>query len=110
MKEENIKLLHNILDAISVIEETLQGIGFNDFRTDRRKIITTVENFEIIIHSIKNLPESSKVEDAGIILKEIDESWTQMIIDEYVINEEEIWNTAKRKLNKLRKVISEFLV
>ena len=52
MDENIIKSLDIIVDSISVIEENLAGMGFRDYRIDRKRMITVVESFGVILSEI----------------------------------------------------------
>ncbi|MBM2816110.1 MAG: hypothetical protein HW421_2872 [Ignavibacteria bacterium] len=97
--------LYNIQDSINNIEDALQGLAFEDYRTNRKKMIFVVGNIESIINDITDLPEdfrSSHPEmnwDNFLSLKE------KIVNSEVGVNEEEIWKVSKQKLKLLRKFI-----
>lgn len=101
--------LNSIRDSISSIEESLMGIGFNDFRTDRKRIIDTVQNFEIIIDQVRELPDSFQNENNEIAWDEIESFFANIVHGELGIDEKEVWNVAKHKLRTLRKSIDNII-
>ncbi|GBE01644.1 hypothetical protein BMS3Abin08_01077 [bacterium BMS3Abin08] len=53
-------MLKDILEAISAIERFVEGISFEDFKTNHEKTSAVIRKFEIIGEAIKGLPEDLK--------------------------------------------------
>jgi uncharacterized protein with HEPN domain len=58
--------LHDILEAILEIEEVTQGIGFDQFASDRRMRLLTERLLEIVCEASRTIPESMKQHGPGI--------------------------------------------
>lgn len=107
MEKEMVVFLNDVVDAISTIEENLQGIGFSDFRTDRKRLISVVNSFESIFDSVNKLPSSTKEIYPEIPWEEFYEFQTKLSPKEYGIDEEIVWSVAKNKLTRLKKIINK---
>jgi uncharacterized protein with HEPN domain len=98
-------LLDEIFDSITIIEETLQGIGYDDYRTDRKKMITVVNNLENIIYLISKIPLEFKEVNPGVPWDEVDAFNSKILHGPSGIDEKEVWDIAKIKLFRLNKVL-----
>ena len=103
------KMLIEVNDSVSLIEETLQGIGYEDFRNDRFKKIIVVENFEKIIDKFAQIPDELQDEIHGIPWEEIQHLSDKFLNSEYEIDNQEVWKTAKSQLKKIKTLISSFI-
>jgi uncharacterized protein with HEPN domain len=107
MDDHVLKFLDKVVDSISMIEENLAGIGYQDYKTDRKRMITVVHHFETIMEALQKIPEDVKQSYPHIDWKSF-EGFREKITDPHNgINEEEVWYIAKMKLQKLKKVINE---
>ena len=105
MTNEIKENLNQILDSISTIEESIQGIGFDDYHTDRRRKILAVECFENIISLMHNIPEDFKANSTDIEWAEIAGLRKLFVNHEFGINEHEIWNASKKTIRRLKKQV-----
>lgn len=101
--------LIQILDSITIIEESLQGIGFDSYRTNRKIKIEVVQQFESIMSVVLNLPESIKEKYPELPWYLVYVTKVQFVDPQNGIKDEEVWNTAKKDLKKLRKTIQGFI-
>ena len=53
-------LLKDILDAISAIERFVEGVNFEEFKSNDEKSSAVIRKFEIIGEATKGLPEDLK--------------------------------------------------
>ncbi len=97
--------LYKLAELIEEIQEKLAGIGFEDFRNNRKIKIETTNILQELLFlyeekqvSINNaLPENNWDEFDKFILEFIDY--------EGAINETKIWNFCKKHLRQLEKLI-----
>ncbi len=64
-------LLEDIIEAISAIERFVEGIDFEEFRSNDEKSSAVIRKFEIIGEAAKSLPENLKEKYPEIPWKEI---------------------------------------
>lgn len=101
------EILTEAADSISVIQETLQGIGFNDYRTDRKKMITVVNSLATLIEMIEKLPEEFKNSNNDIEWKNIEDMRSVLNPDGYGVDEAAVWKEAKQRITKFKKSINQ---
>ncbi len=53
MKRSYQEFLQDILDAITEIESFIDGISFDDFQSDRTKVLAVVKLLEIVGEAVK---------------------------------------------------------
>lgn len=97
------KFLIDTIDAISLIEEALQGTAFEDYRNDRNKMITIVQAFDSIINSVRSVPAEIKTKYPEIPWLDIEEFRNTFEPDDYGIDEEAVWKASKIRLRILKK-------
>jgi uncharacterized protein with HEPN domain len=64
--------LQDILEAIGEIQGLLQGVGFDQFTSDRHKRLLTERLLEIVCEASRTIPENIKQEEPSI-------DWRNMI-------------------------------
>lgn len=99
------KSLREILDLINRIEELLQGIGFEDFANDRKIKIGVVHNYEQLFDALETIPGNIRDQNPGIHWSELMELKQKIVISDYGISDEEVWNISKHKLKKIGRSI-----
>ena len=109
MEQQLFRNLHEIYDAISVIEESLQGIGFQDYVRDRKKMILVVENFDNVLNLLLKVPITFMEQHDEIKWQIFDQLRVKFHENEQGINEEHVWNASKQQLNKLAKFLRKIL-
>ncbi len=55
MKRSYQEFLQDILDAITEIESFIDGISFDDFQSDRTKVLAVVKLLEIVGEAVKKI-------------------------------------------------------
>ncbi len=104
-KREWKLFLEDILESMSLIEEYVKGMSFDDFKEDRKTIDAVVRNFEIIGEAARNIPENVRnnykdIDWIGII------GLRNRISHEYFgIDFSIIWNIIEFELSVLKKGI-----
>lgn len=106
MDDRILNFLDTVVDSISLIEENLAGIGFQDYKTDRKRMITVVNYFETILEALHEIPKEVREAHPEIDWTSFDGIREKIIHPEMGINEEEVWRIAKMKLMKLKKAIN----
>ena len=64
--------LRDILEAIGEIQDLLQGVGFDQFTSDRHKRLLIERLLEIVCEASRTIPENIKQEEPSI-------DWRKMI-------------------------------
>ena len=100
-------LVLHIRDNINQIEETLSGSGFEDFHTDRKKIISVVQSFEEIISAVNSIENDKKLRYTFIPWTQIEDLKYNLCKSDFGIDAEEVWRTAKHDLKKIGKSIDQ---
>lgn len=109
MEPEIISCLNNIIDNITIIEENIQGIGFYDYRTDRKRQISVVKSLAAITENCEKLPQDFKEKYAEIDWSFFDKVKKIISYSEYGISEKEVWDASKTLLLKYQKNFDKIL-
>jgi uncharacterized protein with HEPN domain len=109
MSGAEVNALNLILDHMSSIEEALQGMGFQDYRNDRKTKIEVVEKFAEIIELAEKIAFEEKQRMMDFPWENFISLRNRFINHDHGLNVEEIWNTSKRELKTYRKMINEAL-
>ncbi|MDW7732247.1 MAG: DUF86 domain-containing protein [Methanolobus sp.] len=108
MKDDSVFLYH-ILDAIDQIEEYTAGITYEEFLEKRLIQDAVVRQLEIIGEATKNLSSDTTGYYPQIPWKEIAGMRDKLIHVYFGVDLEEVWNTAKRDLPGLKRVVNMIL-
>jgi len=106
MASDIINYVYDIQDLISSIDENLQGIGYEDFRINRKIKIDVVQSFEKILHCMNSIPDDSKSEYPDIPWVEISNLKDKILSADSGIDEEIVWKAAKIELKQLNKLFN----
>jgi uncharacterized protein with HEPN domain len=109
MEQSVIKLLNDLLENISGIDEQLQGVGYKDFRNDRRLKIFIVENLHAVIDGMYNIPDDFKTQYTQLPWHEVEAIREKILKGFYEVNDEKVWKAVKTDLKKTRKMITLIL-
>lgn len=109
MNHELVVKLESILDAIAVIEQSIEGISFDDYHTDRQKRILAVEQFGLITSTMRQMPDEFKTGHPEIDWGEFAGLWERFLHHDFGINEQEIWKASKKTIKALQKQIDILL-
>ena len=104
--------LDDILDAIDLIREYLEGYDKEAFSKDRRTVDAVIRNLEIIGEAAANLPQDVKMLAPGMEWRKIVGLRNILIHQYFGINIPIVWDVASNKLESLRTaclVIMEYL-
>lgn len=99
-------LLITCNDEINIIDESLQGYAFEDYRTNRKLKIDITNHLEIVLSTLRYLSNHMETERHFDDFKELIQI---NINDEYGISEELIWKIIKFKLRPIRMRIEDIL-
>lgn len=108
MREPKI-LLKDILEAISAIERFVEGVGFEEFRTNDEKSSAVIRKFEIIGEATKSLPEELKEKHQEIPWKEMAGFRDKLIHFYFGIKYELVWQAIKKRLPQIKPLIQKML-
>jgi uncharacterized protein with HEPN domain len=103
-------LLKDILEAISAIERFVEGIDFEEFRSNDEKSSAVIRKFEIIGEAAKSLPEKLKEKYPEIPWKEISGFRDKLIHFYFGIKYELVWQAIKNRLPQLKSSIQNILL
>lgn len=103
-------LLEDIIEAISAIERFVEGIDFEEFRTNDEKSSAVIRKFEIIGEAAKSLPENLKEKYPEIPWKEISGFRDKLIHFYFGIKYELVWQAIKNRLPQLKSSIQNILL
>jgi uncharacterized protein with HEPN domain len=104
MRESKL-LIKDILEAISAIERFVEGIDFEEFRSNDEKSSAVIRKFEIIGEATKALPDNLKEKYPEIPWKEMAGFRDKLIHFYFGIKYELVWQAIKNRLPQLKSSI-----
>lgn len=108
MKRDKIFLKH-IIENISLIEKSLQGIRKEDFFKDRDKQDANLRRLEIIGEAVKNISKELKTNYSSIPWRSIAGTRDKLIHEYFGVDLEITWSIIKKDLPLLKKEIEKIL-
>ena len=95
----------HILEAISNIEEDMEGVDFESFRTDRRVRQLLERNLEIISEASRGLPQEVKDTEQDIPWKAIAGIGNVLRHDYHRTYPVVLWETVEKDLGPLKAAV-----
>jgi uncharacterized protein with HEPN domain len=108
MKKDEAYLTH-ILDAISDIQEFVEGVTEHEFFDNKEKHYAVLRALEIIGEATKNLSPELKVKYCEVDWKNIAGMRDRLIHAYFGVDLPLIWETVKKDLPQLRKQVDKIL-
>jgi uncharacterized protein with HEPN domain len=105
MPEKINDILDDIKNSINEIEESLQGLGFDDYRNNRGRMIYVVNRLESIFGNIDRIDSDFRSLHPEVQWEEVLQYRNMMLKGNSGIDEKEVWTIAKIKLVKLKKIL-----
>ena len=101
--------LQDILDSINDIENFVRGMGFEEFKRDRKTINAVVRSIEVIGEASKKIPRSLKAKYRGVPWREMAGIRDKLIHEYFGVDVDILWKTAKDNIPPLKQVIQDMM-
>jgi uncharacterized protein with HEPN domain len=101
--------LQDILDSINDIESFILGMGFEEFKGDRKTINAVVRSIEVIGEASKRIPRSLKAKYKGVPWREMAGMRDKLIHEYFGVDVEILWKTAKDDIPPLKQLFQDML-
>jgi len=101
--------LQDILDSINDIENFVRGMGFEEFKGDRKTINAVVRSIEVIGEASKRIPRSLKAKYRGIPWRGMAGMRDKLIHEYFGVDVEILWKTAKDDIPPLKQLVQDML-
>ncbi|MCX5718542.1 MAG: DUF86 domain-containing protein [Nitrospirae bacterium] len=106
----NISLyLQDILDAMLAVERFVEGMSFDEFKTDDKTSSAVIRKFEIIGEAAKQVPEEIRNKYPLIPWKEMAGMRDRLIHFYFGIKYELVWHTIKDVIPQVKPAIQDIL-
>jgi uncharacterized protein with HEPN domain len=107
--KDNTLYLGHIRDAVEKIERYIAGMDYDDFIRNDMMIDAVVRELEIIGEATNNLDEGFRKKHSEIPFRDIIDMRNILIHNYAGVNTKIVWDTCKRNLPQLKKIILEVL-
>ncbi|MBE0427063.1 MAG: DUF86 domain-containing protein [Nitrospirae bacterium] len=101
--------LQDIIVAMLAIEQFVEGISFDEFKTDDKTSSAVIRKFEIIGEAAKQIPEEIRNKYTLIPWKEMAGMRDRLIHFYFGIKYELVWHTIKDVIPQVKPAIQEIL-
>lgn len=101
--------LEDILDAISEINSFVKGVTFEDFLSNREKVLAVVKLLEIIGEATKKIPSELRKKYPEIPWSSVAGMRDILVHEYWQVDVEVVWQTIEESLPVLARVISEMI-
>ncbi|PIX31892.1 DUF86 domain-containing protein [Candidatus Bathyarchaeota archaeon CG_4_8_14_3_um_filter_42_8] len=101
--------LQDILDSINDIENFVRGMGFEEFKGDRKTINAVVRSIEVIGEASKRISRSLKAKYKGVPWREMAGMRDKLIHEYFGVDVEILWKTAKDDIPPLKQLVQDML-
>ncbi len=108
-KRDDRVYLHDMLDAIRIIETYLQGLTYETFGQDKLRQDGVVRELEIIGEASRNLSEAFQLQHAEIPWADIIGMRHKIVHDYSNVNLRIVWDTVANDLPPLKQQLKQIL-
>lgn len=95
--------LYHIIDLISMIQDDVQGIGFDDFKNNRKLKISTTNLLTQIVEIFNEFPVDFKSANPAICWDSFSKIKEFILDDQFGIKNENIWMAVKQNIKVILK-------
>jgi uncharacterized protein with HEPN domain len=109
MEKDDTVYLRHVLDAISTIEEYLQAVNEETFKTTRLLQDGTIRQMEIIGEAVRHMSKDVRRTYSEIPWQDIAGMRDKLIHDYFGVDIEKVWDTAREDLPILKQQVIRIL-
>jgi uncharacterized protein with HEPN domain len=109
MARDEFLYLRHVLDAITTIEEYLQGVDEEHFKATRLLQDGTIREIEIIGEAVKNVSKNIRKSYPEVPWQDIAGMRDKLIHGYFGVDIEKVWDSAKEDLPVLREQVKGIL-
>jgi uncharacterized protein with HEPN domain len=101
--------LNDILEKIKDINAFIEGIDYEDLKSDKKTQYAVIRCLEVIGEAAKKIPDKSRTKYPAIPWQEISGMRDKLIHDYFGIDLETVWDTVHEDLTPLKNAVESLL-
>ena len=101
--------LNDILEKIADIGAFIEGMGYEDFKTDKKTQYAVIRCLEVIGEAAKKIPDISREKHPGIPWQEISGMRDKLIHEYFGVDLNTVWDTIQEDLSPLKEAVENLL-
>jgi uncharacterized protein with HEPN domain len=109
MKRDYTLFLKDIINAMSSIEEFVQGMSFEEFANDDKTFSAVVRKFEVIGEATKNIPDSVREKYCYIPWNSMAGMRDILIHAYFGIDYELVWESIKNEIPRIKPELEKII-
>ena len=107
MKKEFSDYIEDILNSILKIEQFVEGLTFEDFKSDDKTVFAVIRALEIIGEASKKVPQPIKNKYQQIPWREISGMRDKLIHGYFGVDLRVVWDTVKKDIPNIKPFFQE---